>query len=59
MSELGQIVVAIVPVLVSAFVAFVQWHDKQGFQTQLAALQTRVAVLEQLLRDNNIPLPPP
>lgn len=58
MSELGQIIVAIVPVLVSAFVAFVQWRDKQDFQAQLLILRTRVAVLEQILRDHDIPLPP-
>lgn len=52
-----EILIAVVPALVAGYTAYRQWVDKQDFQTQVQELKIRVAVLEQLLSDNNIPLP--
>jgi len=56
---LRDIVIAIVPALVAGYTAYRQWRDKMDFEKQVAALQTRVAVLEQYILDNSLPLPGP
>lgn len=57
MSETTQIILAVVPALISAFVAWVEYRNKQDFERSLAEANRRIAVLEQILIDHGIPLP--
>jgi len=53
------VIIAVIPALVAGYTAYRQWRDKMDFERQVAALQTRVAVLEQYILDNSLPLPGP
>lgn len=59
-SEIGvtQLISVIVPVLISGIIAIVTAVVGADFHRQIFDLKVRVAVLEQLLIDNKIPLPP-
>lgn len=53
-----EIVIAIVPVIVSTVAAYIQWRDKQAFEKCLDDAEKRIAVLEQILIDHGLPVPP-
>lgn len=59
-SEIGvtQLIATLVPLIISGLVAVYTASTSTKNNTQIAALQLRVAVLEQLLSDNKIPIPP-
>lgn len=57
-SDIMRLLEAVIPTLISAIVAYIQWRDKQDFQRQVDEAKTRIAVLEQILIDHGIPVPP-
>lgn len=59
MNVVRDILIAVVPALVAGYTAYRQWSDKQDFGRQISALQIRIAVLEQFIVDNKLPLPQP
>jgi archaellum component FlaG (FlaF/FlaG flagellin family) len=56
-SETGQIVLAIVPLLISGVVAIVTNKQIQDLKSAASERSARIARLEQALIDHNIPLP--
>lgn len=52
-----QLLMTILPLVISGIVAVVTSKDIQALKDALAISNTRIAVLETLLREHNIPLP--
>jgi len=52
-----QLIATIVPIIVSGIVAVVAAVVGADFRKQISDLTVRVAVLEQTLTDNHIPIP--
>jgi len=56
-SEATQIILATVPILISAIVTVVTYKGTQEVKEQLSKSLLRIAVLEQILVDHGIPVP--
>lgn len=56
-SEFTQIILAVVPILVSAAVTIITYKGTQEVKELLSQAEKRIAVLEQILKDNGIPVP--
>lgn len=56
-SELTQIILALVPIIVTGIVTVVTNKQVQDLKTQQAINMTRIARLEQILIDHDIPIP--
>jgi hypothetical protein len=55
----GEIIVTLVPLIISAIVAIVTDKSNRELRDQLSRAMTRIAVLEQLIEDHGIPVPTP
>ena len=57
-SEATQIILAIVPIAITAIVTIVTNRQVQELKEKIADNMLRIAVLEQTLLDHGIPVPP-
>lgn len=57
-SEITQIILAIVPVALTALVAILTNKQVIDLKDKMAAMSRRIAILETILTDHNIPIPP-
>jgi len=56
--NVDQILITLVPVVISGIVAIVTSKSVADLKDQLAAARMRIARLEQALMDHSIPVPP-